>query len=176
MKKCLRCSSQYIGASIFCDNCQSSLLGNTLRQEERLPNHFLLPVDAPNQEITRASAGTSSPSMAQASFSPIKQQPMEQVISIPNAVNFTTVRHRHRLRVARTKKVFLWLAVLAVVALAIDSLLIVFVAKINLDHQDQLASVPPILTLSQTVANRGEIVTLYVAHCQPFAHIFLSHD
>ncbi|MDQ6660620.1 MAG: hypothetical protein M3Z24_06605, partial [Chloroflexota bacterium] len=77
----------------------------------------------------------------------------------------------------RIRKIFAIIAVLAALALLVDSMLAVFVFLHPHQHGAGLpGTLPPSLTLSTNAANVGLTVLLHIRHFTPSTHVVLTHD
>lgn len=80
-----------------------------------------------------------------------------------------------RRRFSRWRVAFVTMVVLAVLALAVDGILLTFV----FNHTNRAPSAqvgPPMLMLSSNVANTGDVVSLQLAHFTPMTSVALTHD
>jgi hypothetical protein len=82
---------------------------------------------------------------------------------------------KHRFTRHWIQMAFVILAVLAILAVAFDSILLSF-ALIRTHHTVSTPNGPPSLTLSPNVASVGQIVTLHIADFSPKTQLFITHD
>jgi len=75
----------------------------------------------------------------------------------------------------RLRRAFAFLAIMAVLALTIDSVLL-SMAFLRGHHPQEAPGGPPTLTLSSSVVTYGQSITVYVKHFSPSGRVFLTHD
>ena len=181
MNQCLRCNNSCVGKAVFCNDCQIWLLNRSQQKEQDFAEPGVCPPTVVVQVVEQARTDPVAETLYPVPVQPgSASQQRETPASIPTTGNLTTslqiARDRHRHRILRMRRIFIWLSILAVVALAMDGVLIACVTFTHLTHNQPGSTGMPMLTLSQTIVFRGQIVALHLDHCQPLAHIFLSHD
>ena len=86
----------------------------------------------------------------------------------------SSIARQHK-QTARLRAAFFCLAILAVLALTVDSIL-VSVAILHPRPNPIISNGPPTLTLSTNTANYGQHVTLQIRHFSSLAHVSLTRD
>jgi hypothetical protein len=75
----------------------------------------------------------------------------------------------------KLRRAFMFLAIMAVLALTIDSVLL-SMAFLRPHHAQEQPGGPPTLILSASVVTYGQSITVYVRHFSPSGRVFLTHD
>lgn len=153
IKQCLRCGNACTEASIFCENCQLSLL-------DRSEQNSFQTVPMPCAEIKF--------------LPPTKMIRDDDIDSRPLAMRpLPSVRRRAELR--RKRRIFIALALFVIMALIVDGVLVTLVFT-HSSHKIPRGDAFPLLTLTPDVAYLGQVVQLHLSHFTPLSYVFLSHD
>jgi hypothetical protein len=179
MNQCLRCNNRCIGTSIFCDRCQASLLDRCQGKEQHVlastlyaPTLDVRVVDPP-RVVEPVQTNPHIPIACQDSAPcDIPDNQRETPASLPIAASLPDPHDRQQRQ--RIRRLFIWLSIFAAVALLVDGALLVLVSTTPPSSAHRQTG--PALTLSQTTVYQGQVLALHLSHCQPFAHILLSHD
>lgn len=100
----------------------------------------------------------------------IRRVQIEEHATMPDLA----VQSKHS-RLSRWRLAFVSMVILALVALAIDGLLLSFAFK-HANHGSPAQAGPPTLVLSTNIANSGDIVTVQLTHFAPSTTVALTHD
>ncbi len=159
-KQCLRCDNLCIESAIFCEQCQSALLNRSLQKSSQTePESFQTALLPPPDADTGLDTGGET---AQVEASP-RTVPL-------NITRPPVPRRRGKLRFIR--RIFILLALLAVLAFVIDSILV----SVGFTHLAGRTGTFPLLTVTPGVVHLGQIVELHLSHFTPQAQVLLTRD
>ncbi len=161
MKQCLRCENLCAEPAIFCEQCQAMLLARSL-QKFSAPELFqtapLAPLDVDTSPDTGGETVQIAASPRTASTAPLG-------VTRPPAP-------RQRGKLSFIRRMFILLALLAVVALVVDGILV----SLGFIHLTRRAGTFPMLTATPGVVHLGQVVQLHLSHFTPHAQILLTRD
>jgi hypothetical protein len=196
MHECLRCGA-VCETELFCECCQSSLLqrsqqdGRTLFSShvpqvqitELSPFRYTMPGPTVAEPVVRMGDEKEGPNLQEdelewTSVELRKARPSSQAlqancppISIPAQATQTMLMRRTRRVYLR--RIFIVLALLAVIALVIDCVLVSLVFT-RRKGSEQIAQ--PMLTFSPGVVYPGQLARLQLQHFSPLAHVLLRRN
>ncbi len=188
MHECLRCG-QACETGVFCDLCQSSLLQRSQRDEPTLFSAHVPQVQvaelsplqatsfvATTQEMEGLqtdgqdlqTASDKLPSGSQ--WSPSTRVDLTSAsVSLPVA----QVLQARRARLNRLRRIFIFLALLATIALVVDCVLVSLVFTRQNGNEPV---VQPMLTLSPNIVYPGQLARLHLQHFSPMARVLLRRN
>jgi hypothetical protein len=153
MKQCLRCGNVCTETSIFCENCQLSLLDRSERRSFKT-------VPMPSAEIK---------------FLPATKMIQDDDIDSRRLAMRPLPWVRRRAELRRRRNIFIALALFVIMALIVDGILVTLVFT-HSSHEISRGDALPLLTLTPDVAYLGQVVQLHLSHFTPLSYVFLSHD
>jgi Viral BACON domain len=158
-KQCLRCDNLCEEPAIFCEQCQAMLLARSLQKSSVTQLFQTAPL--PDVETSADTGGET----VQIAASPRTAPTAPPGITCPPAP-------RQRGKLSFIRKIFILLALLAVVALVVDGILV----SLGFTHLTGRAGTFPMLTATPGVVHLGQVVQLHLSHFTPHAQILLTRD